>query len=630
MNGGPILSSATPVFPLPINISVPGPYLICHWIASANCQSDTTCQTANSVSTPVVSINPVDDQCLTGNSFDFALQGDAFDSVAWSFGLDALPSFSNDSMPAGIVFQNPGFKIISVVTAIGGCQSDTALATFAVNEVIAGVIAPNQACEGEIVTFQDISLGIPGGLVSWAWIFSDGQSFTGQTIDRSFSPPGLYSFVLTATDGLGCTDSSSGTIFIDSALVPVFSDSVAGCYEVHFSNQSSTGPGGIYQWDFGDGNSSTQYEPVHTYSSLGTYQVTLNVFGLCGPVSYGDSLILGPACVWPGDANNDGIANNVDVLSIGLAYGQNGPLRPNASLSWEDQPTGSWNGSLPGSGINYAYTDTDGNAIVNDDDTLAVSLNYGLTHNKGNTSQVSGPILYFDTLSLSGPVQVGSAMQLPIILGTPTQMVDSIYAIAFTINYQSHLIDTSTMGVAPALGGSWFGNNLLRLSKDFYEDGNIDAALSRKNQQNTSGMGPVASCSFVMIDDIAKRPISDTLILSFSDIHAITASGAEVLIGSIPARIVVVQDKVSSANDPQQLSGIELFPNPSSGNSWLRSTHHPIQQVRITNAQGQELWKTQANGLQVEIPSAGWPAGIYLLHLQSQAGSWAQKLVLSE
>ncbi|MFK7924557.1 MAG: M4 family metallopeptidase, partial [Bacteroidia bacterium] len=37
-----------------------------------------------------------------------------------------------------------------------------------------------------------------------------------------------------------------------------------------------------YQWDFGDGNSSTDFEPTHAYQATGTYNVSLTVSGNCG------------------------------------------------------------------------------------------------------------------------------------------------------------------------------------------------------------------------------------------------------------------------------------------------------------------------------------------------------------
>jgi gliding motility-associated-like protein len=51
------------------------------------------------------------------------------------------------------------------------------------------------------------------------------------------------------------------------------SDTICGPFAVPFSNLSSSGAS--YLWDFGDGTSSTQHSPVHTFPGPGTYTVTL-------------------------------------------------------------------------------------------------------------------------------------------------------------------------------------------------------------------------------------------------------------------------------------------------------------------------------------------------------------------
>lgn len=56
--------------------------------------------------------------------------------------------------------------------------------------------------------------------------------------------------------------------------------------QVEFSNQSTSGI--AYAWDFGDGNTSTAFAPTHTYTSVGTFDVKLVVYG-CGTVA--DSMV---------------------------------------------------------------------------------------------------------------------------------------------------------------------------------------------------------------------------------------------------------------------------------------------------------------------------------------------------
>ncbi|MEL7192773.1 MAG: hypothetical protein AAFO96_10070, partial [Bacteroidota bacterium] len=70
-------------------------------------------------------------------------------------------------------------------------------------------------------------------------------------------------------------------------------------------------------------------EPV-----IGLSTGSLNVEGIPGfqqPIPVPVSNI---SIVWPGDANSDLVADNVDLLAIGLYYGSTGPTRTNASNNW--------------------------------------------------------------------------------------------------------------------------------------------------------------------------------------------------------------------------------------------------------------------------------------------------------
>ncbi|MGZ5282484.1 MAG: hypothetical protein ACXWEY_09435, partial [Bacteroidia bacterium] len=81
-------------------------------------------------------------------------------------------------------------------------------------------------------------------------------------------------------------------------------------------------------------------------------------------------------CVWPGDANKDGIVNHLDILEIGVGFGANGLARTDTSTYWKAQQTTSWNRQTY-YGIDYKHLDCDGNGKIDANDTLTVTRNYG-------------------------------------------------------------------------------------------------------------------------------------------------------------------------------------------------------------------------------------------------------------
>lgn len=67
------------------------------------------------------------------------------------------------------------------------------------------------------------------------------------------------------------------TNFSPSAYFTVQNNGCEGPCEIIFNNQSTGGD--TYHWDFGDGNTSSEENPRHTYQDAGTYTVKLTVFG---------------------------------------------------------------------------------------------------------------------------------------------------------------------------------------------------------------------------------------------------------------------------------------------------------------------------------------------------------------
>lgn len=125
-------------------------------------------------------------------------------------------------------------------------------------------------------THGGVALTVGGGLEPYAVNWGHGAS--GLSIDVANA--GLYSAVI--TDAAGCQDSTTVEVLAapqveaaSSVSDPVIS-LIDGVAEVTFTNESTGATG--YQWNFGDGGSSTEVEPMHGYTEAGSYTVGLNAW----------------------------------------------------------------------------------------------------------------------------------------------------------------------------------------------------------------------------------------------------------------------------------------------------------------------------------------------------------------
>ncbi len=120
-------------------------------------------------------------------------------------------------------------------------------------------------------------------VTAWLWDFGDTTTSTGQYPVHTYAGPGLYTIGLSATGKSG----SAQIIKPDFILVgaPViragfFAEPVSGAppLTVQFIDRSS-GPVTSWFWEFGDGTTSSEQSPEHTYAEQGRYSVALTVTG---------------------------------------------------------------------------------------------------------------------------------------------------------------------------------------------------------------------------------------------------------------------------------------------------------------------------------------------------------------
>lgn len=141
--------------------------------------------------------------------------------------------------------------------------------------------SPVAGCSPLVVNFQDNSTGSP---TSWSWDFGNGNTSTAQNPTVSYFIPGAYTVSLTATNASG-SNTITRTAYINVYEPPTVNFSASntvGCFPmpVQFTDLSTAGAGNtntIWSWDFGNGQTSTQQNPLATYTSSGNYTVTLRV-----------------------------------------------------------------------------------------------------------------------------------------------------------------------------------------------------------------------------------------------------------------------------------------------------------------------------------------------------------------
>ncbi|MFM7063770.1 MAG: PKD domain-containing protein, partial [Actinomycetes bacterium] len=127
-----------------------------------------------------------------------------------------------------------------------------------------------------------------GSVAAWSWNFGDGSpAETGATVSHTFVTQGTYNVTLTVTDNQGATGIAQRQIVVGpgfnaSPTARIVALPVSGKVPltVSFDGTTSSDPDGAidtYLWDFGDGATSTDPSPTHTFTAAASRIVTLTV-----------------------------------------------------------------------------------------------------------------------------------------------------------------------------------------------------------------------------------------------------------------------------------------------------------------------------------------------------------------
>ncbi len=124
------------------------------------------------------------------------------------------------------------------------------------------------------------------GAGNYRWDYGDGSAqvdggYVAYHLYENFTTAAeVHTVELTTTSFYGCQDTRTLDITVEPIPAPNFTrhtpgSDLSGCYGDLY--QYHLGGPWTYRWDFGDGNTSTQENPVHTYADPGTYHVKFYV-----------------------------------------------------------------------------------------------------------------------------------------------------------------------------------------------------------------------------------------------------------------------------------------------------------------------------------------------------------------
>ena len=344
-----------------------GPFNIKLTITSNNgCTDDTVKILSTVYDQPVADFSTAMEVCVGAtNSFTDKSVGKGSTITKWQW------DFSDGNI--GVV-QNPthtfatanAYPVKLTVTTDKGCVSRDTIKQIIINALPdASFAITSAACETEDIQLSDRSVANAGNVSKWTWDHGNGTTSKIQNPVIKYSREGVYQTSLIVETDKGCTSKPFLLpVRVNDLPTPNFiapevclSDPFAEFKDSSYADNGSSSF--TYNWNFGDGGTSTAANPQHKYVAAGTYNIRLAVTTQDGCTKDTvRSFTVNGAIVTAGFgiensgslcANADVVIRNTSTVNIGNV------VRVEVYWDYNNDPTNKTVDEFPAPGKTYAH-----------------------------------------------------------------------------------------------------------------------------------------------------------------------------------------------------------------------------------------------------------------------------------
>lgn len=572
-----------------------GTYTVCLF-STNTCGTDTLCQAVVVGCASPTATFSYDHANLTSTFVNSSTEADSY---FWDFGEG---NTSSDENPTHSFAQAGTYTVCLTATNVCGTDSSCQQVTVTCKEPKANF---GFGINNLVVDFVNNSADSD----SYSWNFGDGASSADVNPSHTYAEAGTYAVCLISSNSCGA-DTSCMQVTVDCPLPTSSFRYDKDELSVTYVNGSQTADS--YSWDFGDGNTSSDINPVHNYSAKGTYTVCLFSTNSCGVTSSCQEITLSctdPIANFSYDANQLAIGFTDSSSSASTYYWDFG----DGNVSSNQHPTHTYEEAgeymvclivenvcskdticntvtiecpLPvagfnpdASGLNMIFLNTSVNAT-----------RYSWDFGDGFTSKLPRPFHTFD---------------LP---GT--------YRVCQTV-YNDCGQDSVCQEVVVSCPGP--------VSKFDYTKEDLRVEFS-----STSSTG--ASYAWDFGDGHTSKSYEPTHTYDTSGVYAVSLVVSTVC-GADTASTEIVLTK-TTAIAPESLISAQVYPNPSTGVFYLEIDEILGEEVIlvVTDIKGKLILEkslpTYGSKLKKRINLAGQPEGVYFLSLWSDSKQFVQKISL--
>lgn len=208
-------------------------------------------------------------------------------SYSWNFG-DGSPVYNGTTAPDH-TYTNGSYTITLTATLPSGCtRQATRTVTIADQPTASFTSSTSTSCTNGVFFTNTSTIG-SGNTATYLWNFGDATTSTSENPTKTYASASSYNVSLTVTTGTTCTSTVSHSVSAPAGIAAAtanFTAAVVGaCGNKVTTTNLTTGTGNQYLWNFDDGSTSSDFEPIHYYLNGGNRTISLTVINAQGCTS---------------------------------------------------------------------------------------------------------------------------------------------------------------------------------------------------------------------------------------------------------------------------------------------------------------------------------------------------------
>lgn len=351
----------------------------------------------------------------------------------------------------------------------------------------------------------------------------------------------------------------------------------------------------------------------------------------------------GPDCVWAGDMNGDGRVSVSDILSLGRYIGLSGHSRNNIDYPFRaGQNSADWVYEQA-NGINIKHIDANGDGLISEADTTAISEYYADIHTFVPEEILAIKDYPFYLIPNATEVDSGDLLVIDIAIGDSQKPVIDVFGLAFGLNIAPQMIDSASL-VVSFDRNSWFATNspTIQMAKQ-PKDGVVHAAFTRTNAVvddelegfrivGGSGSGVIGQIIFVVDDELEGFKSQESFVIrriSTNGIEMEDVLGEKFLLPDTYLDIRVNIDKKTPVPTEDKLL---VYPNPVTDKLLIHfNGRNEIKGYKVFDQMGSFITgNNEVNAQSTVINTASYPSGIYMVQLVTTQGTITKKVMVME